>query len=256
MILKVLRGIYSIYGFLLFIIIMLILFPFVVVASFFGRVKGGNLIYKLCRLWADVWFFLTGIKHKDIYEGSPYKGPQIFISNHISYFDVPMMMKAIRKQNIRILGKSEMASIPVFGYIYRKAVVLVDRTSVTKRAASIKILKSVLNKNISIFICPEGTFNTTYKPLKEFYDGAFKIAIETQTPISPILLLDTYDRLHYNNILSLNPGKCRAVHLPAIFTDGLTLNDMQFLKADVYNKMEECLKRYNASWISDKAHKP
>ncbi|MEO7801360.1 MAG: lysophospholipid acyltransferase family protein [Ginsengibacter sp.] len=246
---KALRGIYSIYGFFVFVILMLLLFPFVVIASFFGRVTGGNTIYTLCRLWADSWFFLMAIRHTNIYEGALYKGQKIFVSNHISYFDVPVMMKAVRSQNIRILGKSELASIPIFGYIYRKAVVLVNRTSVSKRAASIKVLKSILNKNISIFICPEGTFNTTHKPLKQFYDGAFRIAIETQTPISPILLLDTYDRLHYDNMLSLNPGKSRAVHLPTIFTDGLTLNDIQFLKADVYKKMDEGLRRYHASWI-------
>jgi 1-acyl-sn-glycerol-3-phosphate acyltransferase len=253
MILKGLRGIYSIYGFTVFIISMLLLFPFVVVASLFGRVAGGNMIYTLCRLWADTWFFFAGIRHVNIHEGSGYKGHQIFVSNHISYFDVPVMMKAIRNQHIRILGKSELAYIPVFGYIYRKAVILVDRTSTAKRAVSIKILKSVLNKNISIFICPEGTFNITHRPLKEFYDGAFRIAIETQTPISPILFLDTYDRLNYNNILSLNPGISRAVHLPTIFTEGLTLKDLQSLKTTVYKKMEDGLRRYHASWIYDEA---
>lgn len=251
MIFKALRTIYSVYGFSMFIISMLILFPFVIIASFLGRVKGGDIIYSLCRLWADFWFFLLGIRHKNIYEADAYPGQQIFISNHISYFDVPVMMKAIRNKHIRILGKAEMAKIPIFGFIYRKAVVLVDRTNASKRAGSIKILKSILNRGISIFICPEGTFNITHKPLKEFYDGAFRIAIETQTPISPILFLDTYDRLHYNNIFSLNPGRSRAVHLPTIFTDGLTLKDIQSLKTLVYKKMEEGLKRYNASWIHD-----
>lgn len=230
---------------------MLILFPFVIIASFFGKVKGGNFIYSICRLWGDGWFFLLGIRHKNIYEAPGYSGQQIFVSNHISYFDVAVMMKAIRNKHIRILGKSEMASIPIFGFIYKKAVVLVDRTNASKRVGSIKILKSVLNKNISIFICPEGTFNTTHKPLKEFYDGAFRIAIETQTPISPILFLDTYDRLHYNDFFSLNPGRSRAVHLQTIFTDGLTLKDVQSLKFLVYKKMEEGLQRYKASWIYD-----
>ncbi len=251
MILKVLHVIYSLYGFLLFTVLMFILFPFVIIASFFGRVRGGNIIYSICYLWGDVWFFLLGIKHKNIYEAPTYNGQQIFISNHISYFDVPVMMKAIRHKHIRILGKSEMARIPIFGFIYKKAVVLVDRTNVSKRAGSIKILKSILNRNISIFICPEGTFNTTHKPLKEFYDGAFRIAIETQTPISPILFLDTYDRLHYNNIFSLNPGRSRAVHLSTVFTEGLTLKDLQSLKTLVYKKMEEGLNRYKASWIHD-----
>jgi 1-acyl-sn-glycerol-3-phosphate acyltransferase len=178
---------FTIYGFIVFLLLMFILFPIIVLASLLGKVRGGNFIYSTCRLWGDIWFFILGIRHYNIYETKSHDGQQIYISNHISYFDIPVMFKAVRKNNIRILGKAEMAKIPVFGFIYKQAVVLVDRSNASKRAASIKILKSILNKNISIFICPEGTFNTTKKPLKDFYDGAFKIAIETQTPISPIL---------------------------------------------------------------------
>ena len=89
----------------------------------------------------------------------------------------------------------------------------------------------------------------THRPLKNFYDGAFRIAIETQKPIRPILFLDTYDRLNYNSIFSLNPGKCRAVFLAQTSTEGLTLNDVAVLKQSIYKQMEDGLLRYNASWI-------
>lgn len=160
-----------------------------------------------------------------------------------------MMMKAIRGQHIRILGKAEMTKIPVFGSIYKKGAVLVDRENPQKRLKSVKHLIYFLGKKISVFICPEGTFNMTNKPLKKFYDGAFRIAIETQKPIRPILFLDTYDRLNYESIFSLNPGKCRAVYLPATNTDGLTLKDVSYLKEKIYKQMEDGLIRYKASWI-------
>ncbi|MEJ7671377.1 MAG: 1-acyl-sn-glycerol-3-phosphate acyltransferase [Chitinophagaceae bacterium] len=89
----------------------------------------------------------------------------------------------------------------------------VDRNNAENRTRSVLTLKSIIKKQISVFICPEGTFNVTHKPLKEFYNGAFKIAIETQTPIKPILFLDTYDRLNYTSIFSLSPGRSRAVFL-------------------------------------------
>ena len=229
---------------------MLLLFPFVIIESFFGKVKGGNIIYRLCRFWADCWFFLIGVHHKNIYEQPHDRSKQyIFVSNHISYFDIPMMMKAIRGQPVRILGKAEMAKVPLFGFIYKNAVVMVDRKDATNRAKSLKTLKSILSKNISVFICPEGTFNMTNAPLKDFYDGAFRIAIETQTPIKPILFLDTYDRLNYKSIFSLTPGRSRAVYLEETTTSGYTLKDMTFLKEKIYKQMEDCLIRYNASWI-------
>ena len=110
-------------------------------------------------------------------------------------------------------------------------------------------LKSVIRKGISIVISPEGTFNTTHKPLKEFYDGAFRIAIETQTPIKPVLFLDSYDRNNYKSILSFSPGKARIVYLDEIPVEGLTVKDVKYLKEKVYKVMEEKLIAYRASWI-------
>jgi 1-acyl-sn-glycerol-3-phosphate acyltransferase len=158
-------------------------------------------------------------------------------------------MKAIRKQHFRVLGKAEMAKIPIFGFLYRNTVVLVDRSSAEKRAKSVMQLKSVIKKGISIVISPEGTFNLTHQPLKEFYDGAFKVAIETQTPIKPILFLDAYDRYHYDNVFSLTPGKSRIVYLDEIPVEGLTTKHVQWLKEKVYKVMEEKLIEYKVSWI-------
>ncbi len=211
------------------------------------------MIYKVCRFWADLFFVLTWIQHTNIYEEKHDRAKQyIFISNHISYLDIPMMMKAIKKQHIRILGKVEMSSIPIFGMIYKKAVVVVDRENAVQRKNSIKHLIAFLKLNISVFICPEGTFNMTDNPLKTFYNGAFRIAIETQNPIRPILFLDTYDRLNYQSVFSLNPGKCRAVFLSETSTEGLNLQDLPMLKEKIYRQMEDGLIRYKVNWIKAK----
>src|SRR4029079_5633466 len=128
--------------------------------------------------------------------------PFIFVSNHISYLDSPIIVKAWR-QPIRPLGKVEMSRIPLFGFIYRKAIVTVDRSSPENRQESISILKRVIKRGISIVVFPAGTFNPSKKPLKDFYDGAFRVAVETQIPVKPVLFLDAYDRMHYRSIFSL-----------------------------------------------------
>ena len=208
------------------------------------------MINKICQLWADVIFILWAISHKNYFEVPHDRSKQyIFVFNHISYMDIPVLMKVIRKQHFRILGKAGVSKIPVFGFFYRNAVVMVDRSSAQKRTASVRQLKSVIRKNISVVIAPEGTFNTTGQPLKEFYDGAFRVAIETQTPIKPILFLDTYDRMSYLNVLSLTPGRSRAVYLQEISVDGLTVKDVGMLKEKVYKLMKEKLIFYKASWI-------
>ena len=150
---------------------------------------------------------------------------------------------------MRPLGKVEMAKIPVFGTIYKNAIVTVDRSSTAARAKSVQVLKALLRKEISVLVFPEGTFNTTHKPLKDFYDGAFRIAIETGTPIMPVLFLHNYDRMNYRSVFTLNPGKTRSLFLPEINVEGMTAEEVPLLNQTVFNLMESELKKYNVKWV-------
>jgi 1-acyl-sn-glycerol-3-phosphate acyltransferase len=235
---------YTVYAFLLFVVLLLLVFLLAFIASFLGRIKGGNFIYRICSYWADIWLPMIGIRAKRLYAAPHNSSRQfIFVANHISYMDVPMFVKAIR-QPVRALGKYEMSKLPVFGFLYRNAAVMVDRSNTENRAKSVMVLKSVLRKGISIFIFPEGTFNTTGQPLKAFFDGAFRIAIETKTPIKPVIFPDTFNRLHYNSVFSLTPGICRAVYLEEVGVEGLGPEDVAKLKNRVVAIMETALLQY------------
>jgi 1-acyl-sn-glycerol-3-phosphate acyltransferase len=243
-IIKALQFLYSLYGFLLFVVCVIIALPATALCLLFGKIKGGNMMYRCYEYLFRGWYLLTGIYHKDIYEDKEDRNKQyIFIANHISYMDIPPFLLAIH-QPVRILGKYEMVKVPVFGWIYRIAVVLVDRSSPEARARSVRALKSALKRNISIFIFPEGTLNETGEPLKEFFDGAFRLAIEMQTPIKPLLFIDTVDRLHYKSIFVLTPGPNRVVHLPEIAVDGLTMHDLKTLKQKVHDIMDAGMRKY------------
>ena len=242
---------YNLYAVVVFVVLMLPVFLFAVPTSFLGNIKGGNLIYKACMLWGDVWFALIFIRHKNIYEQPLRKNQSyIFVANHISYLDSPIIVKTFRR-SLRALGKVEMTKIPVFGFIYRRAIVTVDRSSAGNRTKSVQILKSILRKGISVLVFPEGTFNLTHRPLKEFYDGAFRVAIESNTPVKPVLFLDGYNRMPYDHLFSLNPGISRSVFLEEITTDGYTVNDVPVLREKVYQLMERKLIEYKASWIKE-----
>ncbi|MDE3235243.1 MAG: 1-acyl-sn-glycerol-3-phosphate acyltransferase [Bacteroidota bacterium] len=247
-----LRIVYSVYAFILFVALMLLSFPFIMAATPFGT-KGGNFIYKVCSAWAKTWYLFIGIIHKEIYEAPHDLSNQyIFVANHISYMDIPPIVATIQ-QPVRVLGKYEMVKVPIFGWIYRAAVILVDRRDAERRAKSVRALKSAIHKGISIFIFPEGTFNESEQPLKSFYDGAFRLAIETQTPIKPLLFVDTNERLHQSSIFSLSPGKNRVVFLEEISTYSYTMEDLPYLKQLVFDKMEEGLRRYR-KYTSDLAN--
>ncbi len=243
--LRILQIVYSVYALIMFCVIMFLVLPFVFLALLFGKIAGGNIIYKICTAWAMIWYFFIGIRYKEIYESPLYKKQQyIFIANHISYLDIPALVRSVR-QPVRALGKKEMVHWPVFGWIYRSAAVLVDRSSPEKRAKSVRALKSAIDHGVSIFIFPEGTFNETGKPLKEFYDGAFRIAIETQTPILPMIFPDTIKRMHYRSLFECTPGICRTIFLKEIPVEGLHIKDLPVLKEKAFQQMEAALLKYH-----------
>lgn len=243
LLLKPFQIVYCIYALLTFILIMILVLPFILIAAIFG-IKGGNFIYKICGIWAGLWYKTVFIFHKEIYETPHDINKQyIFVANHISYLDIPPVVLAIH-QPVRALGKAEMTKIPIFGWIYRATAIQVNRSNAAHRSKSVRALKAALSNGLSIIMFPEGTFNETEKPLKEFYDGAFRIAIETQTNIQPLLLIDTLKRLHFKSIFSLTPGKNCVVYLQEISVQGLSSRDLQQLKQQVYTAMDSGLRRY------------
>ncbi len=210
------------------------------------------MVFVLSRLWARAFFAFTLIRYIPVLESIPDRSKEyVFVCNHISYIDIPMMLLASQGFNIRILGKAEMGRIPIFGFIYKMGTVSVHRGSAENRSESIKEMKSFLNQHISIMICPEGTFNMTREPLKDFYDVAFRIAIECRKPIVPIIFPDTYNRLNYHSIFSMTPGKCRAFILPEISTEDFTITELPQLKEKVFETMKTKILELKPSWLGE-----
>jgi 1-acyl-sn-glycerol-3-phosphate acyltransferase len=112
--------------------------------------------------------------------------------------------------------------------------VLVDRKDHNSRKESYDKMIWVLNNGLDMLIYPEGTRNKTNEPLKSFYDGAFKLSIEAQKPIIPVVLLNTKKILPARPILYFTPGKIDMHILPAIYPQG---HDKDSLKNAVYDQM-------------------
>lgn len=223
---------------------MLLIFPFVLISLILEEKKRGDFIYWLCKVWAFLWYTCIGVGHNNIFESPIPNGPRIYTGNHISYMDIPSLVRSMQG-SYRVLGKYEMVRYPIFGLIYRAAVILVNRSNAEHRAKSVEKLKSALANQISIVIFPEGTFNEDLtQPLKSFYDGAFRIAIETQTNIVPFIFIDTIDRFNSQKLFSLTPGKSRVVYLPEVNVQGYSLNEIEELKNNVYQIMDQALRRY------------
>jgi 1-acyl-sn-glycerol-3-phosphate acyltransferase len=149
--------------------------------------------------------------------------------------DIPLTTPFIPGAN-KTIAKKEMASIPLFGIIYKTGSVLVDRKSEESRKASIGLMKEVLFKGLHMCIYPEGTRNKTNQPLQPFHNGAFRLSIDTDKSILPAVIFYTAKVLPVNKPFFFWPVKVRMEFLEPISPKGKTVEQ---LKQETFEKMKE-----------------
>ncbi len=145
----------------------------------------------------------------------------IVVCNHNSLMDVPVSTPFMPRAN-KTIAKKSFTKIPIFGWIYRFGSVLVDRKSDASRRKSYEEMRRMLTIGLDMVIYPEGTRNRTDKPLKTFYDGAFKLSTDTGKHILPAILFHTKKVLPPHKLFFLYPHKLEMHFLPAVDPTGLT----------------------------------
>lgn len=205
--------------------------------------KAPYAAHKVSQFWGKflmTFFFIrVRIKNKNLIDKNK---TYVFIGNHQGMLDIPVF--ALACDNVfRFLAKAELMKMPVVGYVIRKLYVKVDRKDKNDRARSMETMLQSLRDHISIFICPEGTRNKTEKPLLEFKEGAFRIAIESQLPLAVLVLKNSRDLLHPLRPLELSPGIMRGEWCAVIETKGMTQNDVPALKEKAANAMLNVLQK-------------
>lgn len=238
---NILKFIYFLYVCCIFLVCTIIFFPIIVCIGMINTKKSRIILFGIIRIWIRIWLFSIGMPVTKI--GNSPSDRCVMISNHASYMDTLVLFPSTENY-FRILGNKEMSSIPLLSIPYKQIAILVDRGNQLSRTKSYKLMLSILRHGASIFIFPEGKFNTSKEVLKDFYDGAFRLAISTKTPIHPVILPDTINRWHYSSIWKWSPGKNRVIFLEPINVEGYSINDVNKLKTEVYNKMEFELKKY------------
>ncbi len=221
---------------------MLLVFPFILLfTTILPRKSGKKAALFLLKIWANAFSILSGIWIRVRYiTPINHSTPHIYTSNHSSFLDA-VAVAASLKQTFSPLGKIEMTKVPIFGSIYSRVVVLINRNDKESREKSVKLLKEEIAHGTSILIFPEGTMNRTNQLLADFYDGAFRIAIETQTPILPFVVKNSKNLLPAADIFKIRPGIIEVIYGTEIPVNGLTLENLEVLKATVKSEMYNML---------------
>lgn len=114
----------------------------------------------------------------------------ILMSNHQSLMDIPLIYASMAG-TIRFIAKKELFQIPLFGKMLKiSECVPVDRSKSTRGTDFFKKVKEKINKNIFIWIFPEGTRSRTAN-LLPFKSGGFRLAKEISAKIIPVGIINT-----------------------------------------------------------------
>ncbi len=228
---KILRRLHTAYGFLVFSIVFLFLLPFLFIPITFP--KQFSWIGILNRWWAKSLFILVFLPYRvECRAKLDPRRQYIFCPNHFSYLDIPTM--GLNPINTIFVGKSEMETIPLFGFMYRKLHITVNRASLKSKFNTLMRSLEALDEGKSLVIFPEGGIITKHPPhIGPFKDGAFRAAIEKQIPVVPVTIPHNWIILPDAKDLLLHRGAIKLIFHEPLETQGMNLSDTDLLKKKV-----------------------
>jgi len=139
-----------------------------------------------------------------------------------------------------------MENIPLFGFMYRKLHITVDRSSLKSRMNTILRSLQAIDEGKSLIIFPEGGIITKHPPhIVKFKDGAFRVAIEKQIPIVPVTIPYNWIILQDRPSLLLKRGLMKVIFHEPIETSAFTMERIDELKDRVFAEINQELKYEN-----------
>ena len=233
---------YTFYISFIFILVFLVTYPLqLVLIQFESTKKTAHLVnywnIKLILFLSFLKIEITG--KKQIKKNQKY----IFCSNHSSFIDIPSLF-ILKHDYIKFVGKASISKIPLFGYMYNKLYITVNRRDKESRKKVYEDCRTALKNNQNIAIYPEGAIPHITPEMIPFKDGAFKLSIEENTPILPITL--PFNHL----VLPVDKFIVRSRHIKIVIHSPLNtlenpIADYKELKEKTYNIINDELKKHN-----------
>lgn len=240
----ILRPLWKIWFVLWFALPFLVMFPLFYIALV---TKHFDFVFKMKRVWARIISIGAFIYPVITYQSKKYNLPKpcIVVSNHTSYLDIIFTPFYVDHTAV-FMGKSELLQIPLFKYFFVYLDIPVNRKSLKDSHTAFSIAGKKLDAGLSQIIYPEGTISDRGK-LRPFKNGAFKLAIEKQVPIVPVVNANNWRFLENGGFFKSNgrPGSPRISVGDPILTEGLSEADIPALKEKVITFMNAELEKIN-----------
>ena len=184
--------------------------------------------------WSRGILHITGVRLSvEGLDNIPKEGPCVFVANHRSYYDIPLLLASLDKP-YGILAKEELEKIPLLSrWMKLLGCVFVQRDDVRASVRALNDATAIVESGRSFIIFPEGTrYKGEEGGAGEFKAGAFRIAVKTETPVVPVAISGARGlfEAHGNRT---TPGTVRIRVLPPIQTAGMSRAEQKELPAAV-----------------------
>lgn len=167
----------------------------------------------------DAGLALAGVD-VEVLDGQQYltsDRPCVFVFNHQSKLDLPVLIHLVRGQATGV-AKKEIGDLPLFGPIlHAGGVVFIDRADVGKAIEQLEpVVRKIREERFSLVVAPEGTRSATPR-IGSFKKGPFHIAMQAGVPVVPVVLRNAGE-LMWRGAQLIKPGTVEVQVLPPIDT--------------------------------------
>ncbi|MGC4961207.1 HAD-IB family hydrolase [Gordonia sp. DT218] len=143
--------------------------------------------------------------------------PCVFVFNHQSKLDLPVIIHLVRRDATGV-AKKEVKRVPVLGQILDAAgLVFIDRADAGKAIEQMQpAVRKLRDEGVSLVVAPEGTRSSTPR-IGPFKKGPFHIAMQAGVPVVPVVLRNTGELMWRGSQL-IKPGTVEVKVLPPVDT--------------------------------------
>ena len=201
---------------------------------------GENAVHRWGTLWGRSALLLSGLRSHVSGSEHIQQGPAIYVANHQSNFDIPLLYASLPIQ-FRWLAKKELFDIPLLGLgMQRCGYIPIDRSNPRKALRSMHEAATQVRAGVSVIIFPEGT-RTPDGELQEFKKGALLVALKAQVPVVPVAIRGSFAVMSKDS-LRIHGGDIEVEIFAPIDTAGMKNADMDNLLKRVREPIAAMLK--------------
>ena len=201
--------------------------------------RDGRLAHALECLWARSLLCCGGVRVTADLSALDPAGTYLFMANHQSHMDIPILFATLSRYNFRFLAKESLFSIPVFGpAMHRVGHVAIDRANRRKAMEAIGEATSLVSRGVGLLVFPEGTRSMDYSRLGEFKTGGMIVALKCRAMVAPLIVTGS-GRILPKHGRWVRSGTVTVRALPPFDPNAqYTLKEREAFKNDLWARMD------------------